>query len=112
MNLKVHRTALVVTAVFTLVGAPFASGLALAADRHKTEALEHAKQAVEQGKGKHGDALRQHAEEALRHAKGAKKDPHVDVGVKHLQEAVKNAPNVEAATRHVEETVSHLSAED
>jgi hypothetical protein len=40
-------------------------------------------QAVEQGKGKHADALKQHAEEALKHAKEAKKDPHVEEGIKH-----------------------------
>jgi len=46
------------------------------------------------------------------HAKEAKKDPHVDEGIKHLQEAVNHASNVEAATRHVEEAVPHLSAKD
>ena len=39
-------------------------------------------------------------------------NPHVEEGIKHLQEAVKNAPQVEAATRHAEDAVTHLSAED
>ena len=75
MNIRIHRTALVVTAVSALVGVPVVTGLALAADKHKTEALEHAKEAVAQGKGKHADALKQHAQEALKHAKEAKKRP-------------------------------------
>lgn len=55
----------VVSAVSALVDVPFVSGLAFAADQHKTEALAHAKQAIEQGKGKHADVQKQHAEAAL-----------------------------------------------
>ena len=112
VKISIHRTALVVTAVSALVGVPFVSGLASAADTHKTEALAHARKAIEQGKGKHAEALKQHTEEALKHAKEAKKDQHVEEGIKHLQEAVNHASKVEAATRHVEEAVPHLSAED
>lgn len=47
MKIRIDRTAL----VSALVGVPFVSGLALAADKHKTEALEQAKEAVKQAKG-------------------------------------------------------------
>ena len=52
MKISIYRTALVVTAVSALVGLPpFVSGLAFAADKHKTEALEHAKEAIDRAKG-------------------------------------------------------------
>ena len=70
MKMRIHRGALVVAAVAALVGFPLFSGLALAADKHVGEALEHAKEAVAHGKQGHADVLVKHAEEALKHARG------------------------------------------
>ena len=83
MEMKIHRTALVVTAICALAGVPFVSGLALAEDKHAAEALEH--------------------------AKGANKNPHMDKAITHLNQAVATAPKVEMATQHAEEAVTHLS---
>lgn len=109
MEMKIHRAALVVTAICALAGVPFFSGLARAADKHAAEALEHAKEAVSHGKQGHGDVMKKHAEEALRHAKGANKNPHMDKAITHLNQAVANALKVEIATQHAEEAVTHLS---
>jgi len=109
MKMNIHRTALVMTAISTLAGVPFVTGLALAADPHAAEALEHAKEAVSHGKQGHGDVLKKHAEIALKHAKEAKTNPHVEEGMLQLKLAVSNAPKVEVATKHAEEAVTHLS---
>ena len=68
MTMRILRGTLAVAAVAALVGFPLFSGLALAADKHASEALTHAKEAVAHGKQGHADALVQHAEEALKHA--------------------------------------------
>jgi hypothetical protein len=109
MEMKILRTALVVTAISALAGVPFFSGLTLASDKHAAEALEHAKEAVSHGKQGHGDVLKKHAEEALKHAKGASKNPHMDKAITQLNQAVANALKVEIATQHAEEAVTHLS---
>ena len=67
MKMRIHRGALVVAAVAALVGFPLFSGLALAADKHAGEALEHAKEAVTHGKAGHADVATQHAEGAVTH---------------------------------------------
>ena len=78
MKMRIHRGALVVAAVAALVGFPLFSGLALAADKHASEALEHAKEAVAHGKQGHADVLVKHAEEALKQCRGSRtKNPHV-----------------------------------
>ena len=62
MKMKIHRGALVVAAVAALVCFPLFSGLALAgapssSEKHVSEALLHANEAVAHGKQGHADAL-------------------------------------------------------
>ena len=65
MKMRIHRGALVVAAVAALVGFPLFNGLALAENKHVSEAVEHAKEAVAHGKQGHADAwctmLRKHS---------------------------------------------------
>jgi len=111
MKRRTHRTALVVAAVAAFVGFPLFSGLALAADKHVGEALEHAKEAVAHGKEGHADAALQHCQESLKHAGAAGKNPHIDEGIKHLKECVEHgkAGHADVATQHAEGAVTHLS---
>ena len=46
MKMRIHRGVLVVAAVAALVGFPLFNGLVLADNKHVSEALEHAKEAV------------------------------------------------------------------
>ena len=73
-----------------VVSFPLLSGLALAGsppskDKHVSEALEHAKEAVTHGKQGHADALVEHARESLKHAEAADmKHPALADGIVHL----------------------------
>jgi hypothetical protein len=49
MKMRIHRGVLVVAVVAALVGFPLFTGLALADNKHVSEALEHAKEAVAHG---------------------------------------------------------------
>ena len=55
MTIKMRRGALVMAAIGSLVGVPMLSGVSFA-DKHATEAVEHAKAAVSHGKEGHADA--------------------------------------------------------
>ena len=63
MTMSIRRGAAAMAAV-ALLGLPL---VALADNKHVSEAVEHAKGAVNHGKQGHADAVAQHAEEALKH---------------------------------------------
>ena len=108
MTMSIRRVAAAMAAV-ALLGLPL---VAQADNKHVSEALEHAKSAVNHGKQGHADAVAQHSAEALKHAQAAGvKNPHVDEGIKHLKEAVTHgkAGHADQATEHAEGAVTHLS---
>jgi len=112
MMSRILRSAMLVCGVGMLVGAPALNGMALAGNKHVSEAVEHAQGAVSHGKEGHADACVQHAEEALKHATAAgMKNPHLEEGVKHLTEAVKHgkAGHAEACTEHAQGGAMHLA---
>lgn len=58
--MRIQRGVLVVAAVAALVGVPLVGGLALADNKHVSEAIEHAKEAVDHGKQGHADVVAKH----------------------------------------------------
>lgn len=114
MNMRIHRGTIVVAAVAALAAFPLFTGLALAGNKHVSETLEHAKEAVDHGKQGHADVLTTHDAEALKHARMAQKDlknPHLDEGAKHLEEAIAHGKqgHADVATQHTEQAVTHLN---
>ena len=80
MTMTIRRGAAALAAV-ALLALPV---VAQADNKHVSEAVEHAKAAVNHGKQGHADAVAQHSEEALKHAQAAGvKNPHMDEGIKH-----------------------------
>ena len=108
MTMTIRRGAAALAAV-ALLALPV---VAQADNKHVSEAVEHAKGAVNHGKQGHADAVAQNAEEALKHAQAAGvKNPHLDEGIKELKEAVTHgkAGHADVATQHAEAAVMHLS---
>ena len=80
--------------------------------QNRTDALDHATEAVDHSKQGHIAELVAHAEAALQHAlNGGKDRPHVDEGIAHLKEAIEHgkAGHADVATKHAETAVMHLS---
>ena len=78
----------------------------------RTDALDHATEAVDHSKQGHIAELVAHAEAALQHAlNGGKDRPHVDEGIAHLKAAIEHgkAGHADVATKHAETAVMHLS---
>lgn len=78
----------------------------------RTDALDHATEAVGHSKQGYIAELVAHAEAALQHAlNGGKDRPHVDEGVAHLKAAIEHgkAGHADVATKHAETAVMHLS---
>ena len=91
-----------------------AAPMALAENKHVSEAVEHAQAAAAQGKQGYPDALVTHAQEALKHAELAKKEaasPALEQGIRRLKEAIDHgkAGRTDAATKAVEDALEHLS---
>jgi hypothetical protein len=110
--MRIQRGVLVAAAVVALVGLPLLGGLALADNKHVSEAIAQAKEAVDHGKQGHADAVAKYAEGALKHAEAAGvKNPHLDEGIKELKAAVEHgrAGHADVATKHAEGAVTHLS---
>lgn len=91
---------------------------AVFAEDHASEALSHAKAAVEHGKAGHPPVLVEHAKLALEHtlagsivAKGKAKN-HLDAAAKSLQDAIDQGglDQTEPATKSAEEAVEHIKA--
>ena len=82
------------------------------AEQNRTDALDHATEAVDQGKQGHPAQLAAHAEAALQYALKVGMDyPHVDEGIAHLKAAIEHgkAGHADVATKHAETAVMHLS---
>jgi Small metal-binding protein len=80
--------------------------------QNRTDALDHATEAVDHSKQGHTTELVAHAEAALQHAlNGGKDRPHVDEGIAHLKAAIEHgkAGHADVATKHAETAVMHLS---
>ncbi|WP_333874779.1 small metal-binding protein SmbP [Methylobacter sp.] len=91
---------------------------AVFAEPHADQALEHANEAVTQGKAGKADALVQHSKLAMEHtlaaeivAKGAPKN-HLGEAAKELQESIDhgNLGHADIATKHAEAAVEHIKA--
>ena len=67
MTMRIHRGTMVVAAVAALAAFPLFTGLALAGNKHASETMEHAEEAVDHGKQGHADVATQHAEQAVSH---------------------------------------------
>jgi replicative DNA helicase len=89
-----------------------------AEDKHVTDALEHANQAVEQGKANNTTGLVQHANAALEHSlaaalvlKGQAKE-HMEAASNELEEAATHGQlrHIDIATEHAEAAVGHIQA--
>lgn len=81
-------------------------------EQNRTDALDHATEAVDQSKQGRTAELVAHAEAALQHALNVGKDyPHVDEGIAHLKAAIEHgkAGDADVATKHAETAVIHLS---
>jgi hypothetical protein len=80
--------------------------------QNRTDALDHATEAVDHSKQGHIAELVAHAEAALQHAlNGGKDRPHVDEGIAHLKATIEHgkAGHADVATKHAETAVMHLS---
>jgi len=80
--------------------------------QNRTDALDHATEAVDHSKQGHVAELVAHAEAALQHALNVGKDyPRVDEGIAQLKAAIEHgkAGHADVATKHVEAAVMHLS---
>jgi hypothetical protein len=80
--------------------------------QNRTEALDHATEAVDHSRQGHIAELVAHAEAALQHAlNGGKDRPHVDEGIAHLKATIEHgiAGHADVATKHAETAVMHLS---
>ena len=80
---------------------------------HVTQALDHAKEAVEQGNMGHASVVVEHAEESMKHLKMAQaegENPHLTAAAKGLEEAIEqgNMGHAELATKGAAEAVRHL----
>lgn len=75
------------------------------------EAINHATQAVEQGKQGHAEKLVTHAETSLQQALKGGKDPHLVEAIANLKAAIEHgkAGHADVATKHAETAVTHLS---
>ena len=81
-------------------------------EQNRTDALDHATEAVDHSKQGHIAELVAHAEAALQHAlNGGKDRPHVDEGIAHLKAAIEHGKSghADVATKHAETAVMHLS---
>ena len=81
-------------------------------EQNRTDALDHATEAVDHSKQGHTAELVAHAEAALQHAlNGGKDRPHVDEGIAHLKATIEHgkAGHADVATKHAETAVMHLS---
>jgi len=81
-------------------------------EQNRTDALDHATEAVDQSKLGHTAELVAHAEAALQHALNVGKDyPRVDEGIAQLKAAIEHgkAGHADVATKHAEAAVVHLS---
>lgn len=92
----------------------FFSLSAFAAGNHLNEAIQHAEVAAKATEGK---TISQHAEEAKTHANAAKAEktqaatnPHLDAGIRSLDEAIKegNLGAADSARKAAEQAVAHL----
>jgi Small metal-binding protein len=80
--------------------------------QNRTDALDHATEAVDHSKQGHTAELVAHAEAALQHAlNGGKGFPHLDEGIAQLKAAIEHgkAGHADVAAKHAEAAVMHLS---
>jgi hypothetical protein len=80
---------------------------------HLNAAIHHTRQAIDEGKQGHAQALVKHAEAALHQAEEAertKPNPHVKEAIGHLGAAIEHGEkgHAEVATKHAEEALTHL----
>lgn len=111
MRSRSVQLVMVVGFMTALISGPFILTNAFAANKHVSEAVEHAKGAA---KEKDAKAVVKHAEEALKHAQAAQKEmknPHLDEGVNQLKEAVEHgkAGHADVAAKAADSAAMHLS---
>ena len=90
------------------------TGVAMAED-HKAEATKHAIAAAESGKKGDAAACAEHASAAKTHAEAAEKEkanPHVEAGLKNLNEAIEHAKmgHADKAGESADAAATHLKA--
>jgi hypothetical protein len=88
---------------------------AFAQEDHKAEATRHALAAVEAGKKGDAAAVGEHAAMAKTHAEAAeqeKANPHLEAGIKNLNEAIEHARmgHADVAGKAAEAACAHLKA--
>jgi hypothetical protein len=86
-----------------------------AAEDHKAEALTHATAAAESGKKGDAAGVVEHATAAKTHAEAAEKEkanPHVEAGIKNLNEAIEHGKmgHADIAGQAAESAATHLKA--
>jgi hypothetical protein len=96
--------------------ASLTAGTALRAEEnHKAEALKHALAAAESGQKGDAAAAGEHAKAAKVHAEAAEKEkanPHVEAGIKNLNESIEHAKlgHAQMAGESAEAAATHLKA--
>lgn len=81
-------------------------------EQNRTDALDHATEAVDHSKQGYIAEFVAHAEAVLQHALNGDKDrPHMGEGIVHLKEAIEHgkAGHADVAAKHAETAVMHLS---
>ena len=78
-----------------------------------SDAIKHAKDAVDHGKQGHAKVLVRHAEAALQYAMKGGTNPHLDEAIAHLKEAIEHgkAGHADVAAQHAESALRHLEEE-
>ncbi len=87
--------------------------ISFAAKSHLEQAIEHTKEAIDEGNKGNASALVERATTALEHARDAQKEKsnrYTKAGIKHLEEAIKHGRTDQAkvATEHAEIALTHL----
>lgn len=88
---------------------------AIAEENHKAEATRHALAAAEAGKKGDAAAVGEHASTAKTHAEAAEKEkanPHLEAGIKNLNEAIEHAKmgHADIAGEAADAAATHLKA--
>ena len=110
MTRKFYGGALILVALVALVCVPMLHAQPSPAS-NVSDAIMHAKEAVDHGNQGHAEVLVAHAEKARNHAERGGKNPHLDEAIKHLNEAIEHgkAGHADVATKHAETALTHLT---
>ena len=105
--------------LLSLLGASLLTGLLATtnayAEDHKAEATKHAMAAAESGKKGDAAAVGEHAKASKTHAEAAqaeKANPHLEAGIKNLNEAIEHAKmgHADIAGESADAAATHLKA--